>query len=371
MQGKKMRLADGGDRRRIRSKALGARVRRRADDVLVLTRGGEPTAVVLDDWRPREGARSRLWWAREKEGLREVEGLGREEIAGGFREERLDKGGEMESSAASLGDKEEGDRVANQRNRTKQKGREVFIEDKNWPPFFPIIHHDIANEIPIHSQRLLYVAFASLLGLTLCLTWNVISTLTAWLKGEGIKIWFLAIIYLVSGVPGAYWLWYRPLYRAMRIDSALSFGWFFIFYLIHLAFCIYSAVAPPFPFKGKSLTGFLPAMDVIGGNAIVGVKYIRQVNCRYYVLEKKLLIVSSLISDILFYWVWFLLPRVTYQPLGHSGNVSFLDLHHLMLEITEFSNVAAQNEGRTDRFVSLVLLQQVYMHFRRSGNGEA
>ncbi|XP_042440754.1 secretory carrier-associated membrane protein 2-like [Zingiber officinale] len=159
------------------------------------------------------------------------------------------------------------------KRREEAIAREVFIEDKNWPPFFPIIHHDIANEIPIHSQRLLYVAFASLLGLTLCLTWNVISTLTAWLKGEGIKIWFLAIIYLVSGVPGAYWLWYRPLYRAMRIDSALSFGWFFIFYLIHLAFCIYSAVAPPFPFKGKSLTGFLPAMDVIGDNAIVGIFY--------------------------------------------------------------------------------------------------
>ncbi|KAL0301546.1 UNVERIFIED_CONTAM: Secretory carrier-associated membrane protein 1, partial [Sesamum radiatum] len=27
-------------------------------------------------------------------------------------------------------------------------------------------------------------------------------------------IWFLAIIYFMSGVPGAYVLWYRPLYRA-------------------------------------------------------------------------------------------------------------------------------------------------------------
>lgn len=40
----------------------------------------------------------------------------------------------------------------------------IVIEEKNWPPFFPIIHHDIANEIPIHLQRLQYFAFASLLG---------------------------------------------------------------------------------------------------------------------------------------------------------------------------------------------------------------
>ena len=32
----------------------------------------------------------------------------------------------------------------------------------------------------------------------------------------GVKIWFLSIIYFIAGVPGAYVLWYRPLYRAFR-----------------------------------------------------------------------------------------------------------------------------------------------------------
>lgn len=41
----------------------------------------------------------------------------------------------------------------------------IVIEQKNWPPFFPIIHHDIANEIPIHLQRLQYTAFATWLGM--------------------------------------------------------------------------------------------------------------------------------------------------------------------------------------------------------------
>ncbi|KAJ8466090.1 hypothetical protein OPV22_028642 [Ensete ventricosum] len=77
----------------------------------------------------------------------------------------------------------------------------IVIDDKNWPSFFPIIHHDIASEIPVHLQRLQYLAFASLLG---------------------VKIWFLAIICFISGVPGAYVLWYWPLYRAMRYKLLLQ-----------------------------------------------------------------------------------------------------------------------------------------------------
>ncbi|AQK87042.1 Secretory carrier-associated membrane protein 3 [Zea mays] len=149
----------------------------------------------------------------------------------------------------------------------------VVIEEKNWPPFFPLIHHDISNEIPIHLQRMQYLAFSSFLGLIACLFWNVIATTTAWIKGEGVMIWLLAIIYFISGAPGAYVLWYRPLYNAMRTESALKFGWFFLFYMIHIIFCVWAAVAPPFPFKGKSLAGILPAIDVISKNAIVGIFY--------------------------------------------------------------------------------------------------
>ncbi|XP_020582165.1 secretory carrier-associated membrane protein 2-like [Phalaenopsis equestris] len=149
----------------------------------------------------------------------------------------------------------------------------IAVEVKNWPAFFPIIHHDIANEIPIHLQRMQYFAFASLLGLTMCLIWNIIATTTAWIKGEGVKIWLLSIIFFISGVPGAYVLWYRPLYNAMRTESALKFGWFFLLYLVHIGFCIYAAVAPPIFFKGESLTGILSAIDLLGDYVIVGIFY--------------------------------------------------------------------------------------------------
>ncbi|XP_059660979.1 secretory carrier-associated membrane protein 1-like [Cornus florida] len=149
----------------------------------------------------------------------------------------------------------------------------IVIEEKNWPPFFPIIHHDIANEIPIHLQKMQYVAFTTFLGLVLCLLWNVVAVTTAWIKGEGPTIWLLSVIYFIAGVPGGYVLWYRPLYRAMRTDSALRFGLFFLCYLLHIGFCIFASVAPPIIFKGKSLTGILPAIDVLGDHALVGIFY--------------------------------------------------------------------------------------------------
>ncbi|KAL8506639.1 hypothetical protein ACS0TY_017507 [Phlomoides rotata] len=148
----------------------------------------------------------------------------------------------------------------------------IVIEEKNWPPFFPIIHHDIANEIPVHLQTLQYVAFTTLLGIVVCLLWNVVAVTIAWIKGEGPTIWFLSIIYLISGVPGAYVFWYRPLYRATRTDSALKFGWFFLAYF-HIGFCVFASVAPPMIFKGKSLTGILPAIDLLSENPLVGIFY--------------------------------------------------------------------------------------------------
>ncbi|KAF7809451.1 secretory carrier-associated membrane protein 4 [Senna tora] len=150
----------------------------------------------------------------------------------------------------------------------------VPVDDKNWPPFFPIIHHDIANEIPVHAQRLQYLAFASWLGIVLCLVFNVVAVTVCWIRGGGVKIFFLAVIYAILGVPLSYVLWYRPLYRAVRTDSALKFGWFFLIYLLHIAFCVFAAIAPPVVFNGKSLTGILAAIDVFSDHVFVGIFYL-------------------------------------------------------------------------------------------------
>ncbi|XP_037441307.1 secretory carrier-associated membrane protein 4-like [Triticum dicoccoides] len=152
----------------------------------------------------------------------------------------------------------------------------VLIEPKNWPAFFPVIHVDISNDIPVHLQRVQYLAFASLLGLIICLFWNFICVTAFWISARenaGPKIWFLAIIYFITGVPGAYYLWYRPLYRAMRKESAFRYGWFFMFYFFHICFCIFASVAPSILFLGRSLAGIFQALSVIGYSATIGIFY--------------------------------------------------------------------------------------------------
>ncbi|KAI4343297.1 hypothetical protein MLD38_027823 [Melastoma candidum] len=149
----------------------------------------------------------------------------------------------------------------------------VPSDDKNWPPCFPMIHHDIANEIPAPARRLQYLAFASWLGILLCLVFNVIAVTVAWIRGEGVKLFFLAIIYALTGCPLSYLLWYRPLYRGMKTDSAFSFGWFFLFYMMHIGFCIFASIAPPIIFNGKSFTGILAAVDLFSNHVLLGVFY--------------------------------------------------------------------------------------------------
>lgn len=177
---------------------------------------------------------------------------------------------ELESWDAELKRKEQ-----ELRRREEAISRTGFvIKEKNWPPFFPIIHNDIAREIPSGAQRLMYVAFASWLGMVLCLVWNAIAVTVAWIKGYGVNIWLLAIIYAIAGCPGSYVLWYKPLYRAMSNESALRFSWFFLCYLFHIGFCIFAAVAPPIFFNGKSLAGILPAVNAFSGNTLVGIFYL-------------------------------------------------------------------------------------------------
>ncbi|XP_055808459.1 secretory carrier-associated membrane protein 2-like [Solanum dulcamara] len=161
-------------------------------------------------------------------------------------------------------------------------GASVVLEQRNWPPFLPIIHHDIANEIPIHLQKMQYVAFTTLLGLAGCTVWNCMATTCVWIKGGDFGPWFFSLAYLL-GVPSAYFLWYRPLYRAMRTDSALNFGWFFVCYAIHVVFCVLAAVAPPFVFRQNSMTGFLNAITLIGWNSIVGILYF--IGAGFFTLE--------------------------------------------------------------------------------------
>ncbi|XP_028111278.1 secretory carrier-associated membrane protein 1-like [Camellia sinensis] len=143
-------------------------------------------------------------------------------------------------------------------------------------------------------------------GLLVCLLWNIIAVTVAWINGEGPTIWFLAIIYFITRVPGAYMLWYRPLHHAMRTDSALKFGWFFLSYVFHIAFCVFATIASldfefavffQFLFCVKK-PGILPAIDVMGDHTVVGIFHF--IGFAFFSIEA--LISISVIQDVYMYF---------------------------------------------------------------------
>ncbi|KAA3488399.1 secretory carrier-associated membrane protein 1-like [Gossypium australe] len=132
----------------------------------------------------------------------------------------------------------------------------IVIEEKNWPPYFPIIHHDIANEIPVHLQKIQYVAFTTLFGsLSHLERGSCYYSLDQRRRSNN-----LVSCHYIFHIWGPWWL-------RNVVSPSLSC------YELHIGFCIFASVAPPIIFKGKSLAGILPAIDLIGHNALVGIFY--------------------------------------------------------------------------------------------------
>lgn len=52
----------------------------------------------------------------------------------------------------------------------------------------------------------------------------------------------LAVLYMLLGIPLSWWLWYKRLYGAAKADSAFGFVWFFVWFAVHTAFCIWAAI---------------------------------------------------------------------------------------------------------------------------------
>ncbi|KAJ4917790.1 Uncharacterized protein Rs2_03340 [Raphanus sativus] len=112
--------------------------------------------------------------------------------------------------------------------------------ERRWQRWRPVAASRPFNTVDIP----LFIALNVWLGIVLCLVFNVIAVIVCWIKGGG-ELFYYNRFTLPREL--------EPLYRAMRTDSALKFGWFFFFYLIRIGFCIFAAIAPPIFFRGLSL----------------------------------------------------------------------------------------------------------------------
>ena len=68
---------------------------------------------------------------------------------------------------------------------------------------------------------------------------------------------------------------YMRVYNAAIKDRAFTYAIFFLFFCIHIIFCIWSAISPPLPFSNDwSHTGFMSAIKAFGSNTFTGVIFI-------------------------------------------------------------------------------------------------
>ncbi|KAK7054807.1 hypothetical protein VNI00_003270 [Paramarasmius palmivorus] len=139
---------------------------------------------------------------------------------------------------------------------------------KNWPPFFPIIYHDIQEEIPEASRPLITRLYQLWLVLLVTLIINMIACIFILIAGStdggrdvGSSIGYLFVISITS-----FLLWYRPIYNGYMkacsrnslpvFDSLLTFSsdiqeqalyyyLYFFFCGFHLLFSVYMIIGIP------------------------------------------------------------------------------------------------------------------------------
>ncbi|EFJ49365.1 hypothetical protein VOLCADRAFT_80622 [Volvox carteri f. nagariensis] len=152
---------------------------------------------------------------------------------------------------------------------------------KNWPICYPILYHDISAEIPPKGRRVVREGYMAWWGLVICLIWNWFCTCVMLGQNVNQKVpsWFLALVYLITGVPLSWWLWYKRLYNGAKADSAFSFIWFFIWFAVHTAFCTWAAIAFPFSANQWSFAGFITALNALDKNYFAGVVYLVGAGC--------------------------------------------------------------------------------------------
>ncbi|SCZ96633.1 BZ3500_MvSof-1268-A1-R1_Chr4-4g07499 [Microbotryum saponariae] len=136
----------------------------------------------------------------------------------------------------------------------------------NWPPGpFPLIYHDINEEIPAEHQSTVLTLYRLWMFLILTLTVNLVAAILLLIsQGGHTKLTLSAVVRvprpsannggadLAAGIMylpviGAlsFFLWYRPAYNAYMKGSAMFFYMYFLFAGFHLAFSAYMIIGIP------------------------------------------------------------------------------------------------------------------------------
>ncbi|KAL9931975.1 hypothetical protein V8E36_009036 [Tilletia maclaganii] len=117
----------------------------------------------------------------------------------------------------------------------------------NWPPFYPMLYHDIEAEIPPDSRPIVANVYKLWLLLVAALIVNLVATVFLLVQGspDGGKDMISGIVYLPVISAASFMLWYRPLYNAYMKEASFFFYLYFVFGGFHLAYSAYMVIGVP------------------------------------------------------------------------------------------------------------------------------
>lgn len=178
--------------------------------------------------------------------------------------------------------RKERDLLRRQEELNRREAQLPQANKKNFPKLYPLVYHNIEEDIPLDKQRVVRLAFYSFLGLCVCLAANWFAV-TCELFSHGASetaAWLYAGIYVVLGVLGAWYLWYSRLYHACKGDRGLTFFFFFMAYSVHCAFCLWASLAPPgLMGEDHAFTGIFSMIEMFNDNGFIGFLYMLGMFC--------------------------------------------------------------------------------------------
>jgi len=176
----------------------------------------------------------------------------------------IDQTREIDSRERALMEREQKLMEKNQRlvNRERQVNEESIPED-NWPcALYAITYHSIKKEIPQQHQTFIRNHYRIVKLTIFTLFWNFCVVAILYLdNANGVTSTHLlwSVIYAVFGIPGAWKLWYRSIFKAVKAEKSFKFLQYFVFGGAHTIFSLVACIGV----VQTSLCGFLMMLDAM------------------------------------------------------------------------------------------------------------
>lgn len=120
------------------------------------------------------------------------------------------------------------EQAISQQEQTLRSQSNLLPKPPNYPPFYPLIFHDINVEIPEEARMVVRFLYWSWLALIGTLVWNALSTFLILVShAEGVVTGATdfggAFVYCFTITAASFFLWYRPIYNAFMKERSLYY----------------------------------------------------------------------------------------------------------------------------------------------------